>query len=105
MRDSENLWTERAALVHSEERACTGTGERKGWFKRGEELERIRGTQCLHTEALVGTLAFLKKIRDLTADLSLSVRSTQPAPPPGVDPSNINPSKIQRRHRQTNKHG
>lgn len=25
---------------------------RKGSFERGEELERIRGTQCLHTEAL-----------------------------------------------------
>lgn len=24
----------------------------KGWLERGEELERIRGTQCLHTEAL-----------------------------------------------------
>lgn len=62
---------------------------------------------------LGGTLAVLKKIMDLTADVSLGVNefpvgdehAASPAPPPPVDPSNINPSKTQQHHRQTNKHG
>lgn len=73
MRDSENLWTERATLVHGEERESAQAPGNVRADLRELKLERIRGRVFAYRGAVLGgTLAVLKKIMDLTADVSLS---------------------------------